>query len=287
MYFYTNKIPNQNDLVVCDMVKETESSIYISLPEYDNIQGIITKSQLPKKRKQYHKTIKHIRSTKTFAGIISDNVEFDDDGNTLLINISYISDKELNEKYMNYYKRYLRLIKVLLFLSKETDSDYYDLLKKLKIIPIQVDEEIIDHYGDFIKNPEKYISNIGIDYDISKYITHPKIADVKFELQLSIGSIDNSKLTKDPVFVLKDIFNIITKSYDVKITVIGCPNYQVIFNKIDVDDVISTIKTIENIIQNYIDENEIKSYVFNINNIPDTLFDKSESIITFPYKIEF
>lgn len=286
MYFYTNTIPIKNSLVVCHIVKESDSSFYVELPEYNNVQGIITKSQLPKKRKQYHKTLKYIRSTKTFTGIITDDIEYDDDGNTLLINISFVSDKELNEKYMNYYKRYQKLIKVLFFIAKETDDDYYNLLKKLKINPIDADDDIVDHYENFIQSPQKYISDIGIEYDMTKYITYPKI-NIKINLLLSIGSIDGSKLTDDPVFVLKNIFDIIVKSLNVKIIVVGCPNYQVLFDNIDIDNITEIMNNINKTIQDYIDENEIKSYVFDMDKPSDIKYDKSEPTITFPYKIEF
>jgi translation initiation factor 2 subunit 1 len=54
---YENEYPNVNDLVMCKITEIFDDGAYVELLEYNNIKGMILKSEITRKRKQNVKQI--------------------------------------------------------------------------------------------------------------------------------------------------------------------------------------------------------------------------------------
>ena len=53
MYYYSTNVPKVGQILIGHLIKEKEGEtcFYVRIPEYNNIEGMIPKSNLPKKRR--------------------------------------------------------------------------------------------------------------------------------------------------------------------------------------------------------------------------------------------
>lgn len=125
MYYYDSKLPSVGQIVLAHIVtqKETEQCLYVRIPEYNDIEGIIPKADLPKKRRTYNRVLAQMRRDKIIPCVVTKKPVLDrkdDHTSAWAIDLS-IKNIELDKReiIISRFNTITRILKALKFLSEE------------------------------------------------------------------------------------------------------------------------------------------------------------------------
>lgn len=128
MYYYDSKLPSVGQIVLAHIVtqKETEHCLYVRIPEYNDIEGIIPKADLPKKRRAYNRVLAQMRRDKIIPCVVTKKPVLDrkdDHTSVWAIDLS-IKNIELDKReiIISRFNTITRILKALKFLSEELDT---------------------------------------------------------------------------------------------------------------------------------------------------------------------
>lgn len=310
MYYYLEKIPKKDSIVI-GIIKhdqETENNLYVELPEFNNIMGIIPKSEFPVKKKTYLKALKNTRAKELLTCKVMYTPKLDDMGAPRLIDLSI---KNVDEKYyqsiINRYRNVEKIIKMIKYISKEFSLDFSDIIKDTKIqenilIPfilseqLNEDEDTINDlkavYEHYLENCDEFVNMMNInDEQKIKIINNLKnliteidtYSDIIFDV-----SIWNSN-NRDPVYFLRDLFTQILNLDNyraIQIRYIGAPSYQLIIssNQRDIKNIDNKYTLIFDEMHKYMMQQNIIGYDIKYD-LSNKKIKNGEISISYPYKI--
>ena len=123
MFYYSSNSPKVGQVVLGYLMndKEEENCIYVRIPEYDNVEGMIPKSNLPKKRRTFKKVLAKMRKEGVIPCVVKSKPRFNVDGTpwTLDLTLRRI-DRNAKQVFIDRVDNIARILKVMKFLSEET-----------------------------------------------------------------------------------------------------------------------------------------------------------------------
>jgi len=300
MYFYEQKIPEQNTIVVADMSvdEKTDSCIYVTLPEYKNLTGIIYRNELPKRFKDQKRAIADMKKVGQIVCVVTNSMT---DTNLIELSIKGI-DTKYHEAICTRYKTVEKILKIMKFISIKFNIDYYDLVQNLQetvIKPlIEIDEtkgidcfEIL--YASCLRDIRSLLKLVPLVDNVLEQVIdtlQPMIRETNATSSLIFDVIvwKGDGGSRTAIDLLQSFFQDIKAKFSdktVDIRYIGAPRYQIDIKSIainDIDDLYSEIKT--SMIE-WMTTNNVTCYdlQFDLTLKHDTPGDVS---ITFPFHIE-
>lgn len=312
MYYYLEKIPKKDSIVI-GIIKhdqETENNLYVELPEFNNIMGIIPKSEFPVKKKAYLKALKNTKAKELLTCKVMHEPKLDDTGTPRLIDLSIKNvDEKYNQSIINRYRNAEKIIKLIKYISKEFNLNFSDIIKDTKIqatilIPFILSEQLNEDddtindlkavYEHYLEYCDEFVNMMNIEDErkvkiinnLKQIITEiDTYSDIIFDL-----SIWNSN-NRDPVYSLRDLFTYILnldihKDKNIQIRYIGAPSYQLIIslNQREIKNIDNKYTSIFNEMHKYIVQQNIVGYDIKYN-LSNKKIKNGEISISYPYKI--
>lgn len=301
MYFYKNRLPVEQTIVVAQIITDSDSDtcIYASLPEYNGHMGIIQKSELPKRVKIQKKTVSDMKHASYIVCTVMNNPVFDKEGMAEMIELSTKGvDTKYHEDVITRFKNIERIIKLIKFISIEFKINYNEMIQKFHnddIIAISVINEDtgVNNYNELYHN---YLINCDTVLNKITDIITDKFSDIHNKLKSLIKETNASTFLdfdiaiwgadRDAVFVLRDLYIYIDKTYkDIEIKYVGAPTYQIIIKSIKFEQIDEYYNNIHNDIINWLKENNVKGYDLKLDCSMKQV-KRGDVSITYPYKID-
>jgi translation initiation factor 2 alpha subunit (eIF-2alpha) len=130
--------------------KEEENCLYVRIPEYDNIEGMIPKSNLPKKRRTFKRVLAKMRKDIIVPCVLKTKPRFNDDGTPWPLDLTLRRiDRDSKQVFIDRFENIGRILKVHKFVSEEVGTDFRNLSAGLW------SEEIIELFADRIIDDKK------------------------------------------------------------------------------------------------------------------------------------
>ena len=223
MRFYNNIYPDVDDIVICRVKKIQNDAIYVSLLEYDNIEGMVQLANASTRRKK--RSICLLKENKQYPLLV---ITVDKEKGYIDLSNKYLAeeDKEsANEKY-NLYLKVNRLFKEFMYkkFGKDySDDQYLEYAEKSiwKLDKKKCYEEIVN----------SYFNGIDLNFDLldeDKEIFNDTVKSHCGEF--NIASRLNFTL-RNPnykgVEIIRDTFDKITNNYKLTVTIDDVPSYHV------------------------------------------------------------
>jgi len=215
--YYSEKVPSQGTIVIGKIYDESERSLFVRLPEYGNICGMIPKSDLPAKKKAFDKMLKSLLKAQSFPCTINQPVQkIGDELKLVDLTIKSIDSTE-QQLIMRRFGNIEKILKMVMYVAKETKSDVnrlmsnqmFDLIKPLNRVDVSKDtvkksyddEEEEDEEDEMITENEN-VEKID-DYEklYSKFLEDPSY----FVQLLGIGSNQDIGTNQDIVQKIKGL----------------------------------------------------------------------------------
>jgi translation initiation factor 2 alpha subunit (eIF-2alpha) len=162
MQHYSSSTPKVGQVVLGYLLneKEEENCLYVRVPEYGNIEGMIPKSNLPKKRRTFKRVLGKMRKEKIVPCVMKTKPRLNDDGTPWPLDLTLRRiDRDMKQMFIDRYENVGRILKVFKYLSEETDAEYMDLAAGIW------QEDIVELFADRIVNEND--SNDSDDSDDS------------------------------------------------------------------------------------------------------------------------
>jgi translation initiation factor 2 alpha subunit (eIF-2alpha) len=311
MFYYEKKIPTIGTIVVANLVvgEDSDSCIYVTLPEYNDIRGIMYTRDLPKRLKQYKKTLQDMKQAGQFvcSVALTPSLNLDD-----TLDLVELSMKGVDPKYHpSIITRQLnieKILKLVKFLSNELKLDFNDLiqpLQKEEIVPLMeitdISEEHIDNFIDkylnYLRSYDLLLNHILVESsdklkasEILKSIIKETDASLTLDFDLFVwkGSVNDDMTYNDPMFIMRNTFNHISSTFsenNIQLRYIGAPSYQINFSRININNIDNILESIKKTIIEYMKSNKVIGYDLKFD-ISKANIKRGEISIMYPYKIE-
>lgn len=307
MFYYTDRFPKKGTIVIAqiDKEKEIKHCVYVVLPEYNNITGIIYQNELPKRYKQQKKAISDMRQSGHIVCVVTSDPNLNADNNAEIVELSIKGvDAKYHSNILARNKNIERLLKILTFVSIKFNLQLEAIARNFrkKIIrplftdTIDIDEnDGVDNYDELYK---KLLCEINTLVNFMAIEDQAVQEDVLNTLKGLIKKTNASTSlpfdlfiwkgnSNDAVYILRNLFShLVTEFKDrtVEIRYIGAPRYQIYIKNIALEEIDKAYSDIENITIKWINENGVDGY--------DLRFDKLQKeivygdvSITFPFQI--
>lgn len=286
VYYYENKYPAVDDVVIAKVINISEYGIEVNLIEYNNISGFINCSEVSRKKKVNFNKLLSIGKDILLHVIQVDKIK-------CLVDLSKrtIGDDDIKQftekhrthlKLYNFFKQlYMKINNILLF--EEINKDYLHefmsqtlfKIQKIfeneylleKIIDKEENKEIIEKI-DFIslstinKNEFKIHLDEYIDKKINKF--KPEIVETIKLLTYSLTGLNDIKYTLDFKTFVEYVD--LEKDFEIKINYITTSCYSIIINQKNHDlqgkiNILDAIKLLKNEIKKRSVEKNIQNQI--------------------------
>lgn len=159
MFYYKEQFPNVDDIVMCEVVRNDDAGVHVTLIEYNNRPGFIPLEEVSSKRvKNIHKLLKdgdqyplHVISVDTQKGYIDLSNKYINNSSETL---------EFMEKFGN-YKRCIGMVRTLCHQLNKTEELQEYLQKTLHLIP----RRDVNQYLSECKYERKLLDDLNLDND--------------------------------------------------------------------------------------------------------------------------
>jgi len=312
MFYYNQEIPTKGTVLIGDLIndEENEYCLYVKLPEYNNIKGIIHKSELPKKFKLYKKSLSDMKQSGTVVCMVSSTPVINNKTNN--IDIVELTITGIDHKFYSGIIKRVRniekIIRLILFLSQKTNIDYHLLMKefyKKMVTPLIWSDDIesindLDgEYDDLLRSRKYLLECLGSsnDTESKSSINGSNLTEINKLLDTIIKETNGSSTmdfditiwkakNKDPINVLREVFDHIKNEFkNIDIRYIGSPRYQILLSNIRSDMIDNTYTNIHQEMNKWFKSNMVIGYdlQFDMNTKKNINGDVS---VVFPYKID-
>lgn len=317
MYYYLSQSHSNSNIPLVGQVlvgqilleKEEETCIYVRIPEYNNIEGIIPKSNLPKKRRIYAKVLAQMKKDKQIPCVVKFEPRVDADGRLWPLDLSILTVDDLTKHtIVGRFENMSRILKLFKFLAEETNTPFScavqglaDLMPELSSDDLMDKDQtalsdLSDLYIKLISDVTYLLSVMRVDDQASDDV--PSIVrsvmascvavkksdcTICFDFRINYGGQSNSA---DPVEILRKTFtHVMYQHPTMSIQYKGAPSYAAIIPDVSIDDLPSKINSIQKCFTDYL-EAEYHDCKF------DLLFDitkaeakKPQYFMTYPREI--
>lgn len=270
--FYKNKVPNINDIVMIQVIEETELNFYVELLEYNNIKGILPFTFLTSRKKLKNMKDKKIVKVGDIIPVCVNNNVIEND--FIYVSEMHVKDKEV-VPFIKKYETYDKINKL--------GRDFYCFFKyyhKLNNINFDTNIESFmektiwklydnnsseqDIYTIIIKNPLEHFTDQIFTEQFKLFLcdnlnkrTTKKDMIAKLSIELYIISSDGVKAIKDILNLnLDEQYN----NYKLSVILNSPPKYSII---LEGESFEKSKEIFENLIIKI--KNKIKKYNGNVN----------------------
>ena len=325
MYYYSShsNIPVVGQVLVGQILleKEEETCIYVRIPEYNNIEGIIPKSNLPKKRRIYAKVLAQMKKDKQIPCVVKFEPRVDADSKLWPLDLSILTaDDLIKHTIVGRFENMSRILKLFKFLAEETNTPFTyavqglaDLMPELSADDLMDKDQTVlsdlsDLYIKLISDVTYLLSVMRFDVRVSDDVPPDTQSDTQSDAPSFVRSVMSSCITvkksdcticfdfrinsggqsnsTDPVKILRDTFtHVMYQHPTMSIQYKGAPSYAAIMPDVSIDDLPSKIDSIQKCFTDYL-EAEYRDCKF------DLLFDitkaeakKPQYFMTYPREI--
>lgn len=290
MHFYTNKAPEKGTIVVANFDRHNELCVYVKLPEFNDIEGVIYNNELPKRAKLQKKTIDNMIFVKQIVCMVTKTPIMQNDGNISMIELSIRGvDEKYHSAIIARQRNIHRIHKLLDFITTKYNNNKHDMIHGLfgesvispliEIIDNNVDN-YVDVYQKFLRDLYPFVSSSIIeckedivkDLDLMLKQKNPTILS-PFDLCVWRGDKDGN----DVIHVITSLFKYVKNLYPgIIIRYDSPPRYHIELN--DVGNNSNANSDITNYIHNIVEQ--MRAWL-NDNGVGgfDISFDKSKQTI--------
>ena len=106
MRFYSNKLPNIDDIVFCKVNKIDKDTIYVNLIEYDNIEGMVQLANASTRKKK--RSVCLLKENKQYPLLV---ISIDEDKGYIDLSNKFLSEDDKNDASEK-YELYLKVLKI-------------------------------------------------------------------------------------------------------------------------------------------------------------------------------
>ena len=119
MLYYSSDMPVVGQIVIGHLIleKEEDQCLYVRVPEYNNIEGIIPKSNLPKKKRAFKRILAQMRKDKTLPCVVKSEPRKDSNNQLWPLDLSLRSiAREKKQVVIDRFNNITRILKIFKFL---------------------------------------------------------------------------------------------------------------------------------------------------------------------------
>jgi translation initiation factor 2 alpha subunit (eIF-2alpha) len=153
MFYYSSNMPIEGQIVIGYLVpdKEEENCLYVRVPEYNNIEGIIPKSNLPKKKRNFKKILAQMKKDKIIPCLVKSEPRKDSNNQLWPLDLTLRNiEREKKQLIIDRFNNITRILRVFKFISEETKISFEELslgLHKQFVTELEVDN-LADNLAD-------------------------------------------------------------------------------------------------------------------------------------------
>lgn len=225
MLYKKTDLPNEGDLVICTVKKILPTSIFATLDEYKDLEGMIHISEISPGR------IRNIRDfVRENKVIVCKVLKIDQQKKQIDLSLRRVNLNSRLKKEEE-YKQEQKSEKILELVAKKLKISLEDLYKKAGYKIIEEYGSLNDCFQDILINNEQALKNLNIDNDITKEL----IIAIKEKIkppEVKVSSILVLKSTKENgIDLIKDSLKkgldlAKEKDYIVHFSYISAPKYK-------------------------------------------------------------
>jgi len=245
VYLYEKKIPNTDELVISNVKEISEYGIIVELPEYNNIKGYVSCSEISSKKKFKISNIMPI-DKQVILIVLSSN----ETNNTVDLSKRLINDTEI-EIFTNNYKIYLKLFGIFRYVYLKINNNN--------------DSDIVNNIENNVENNVKNIVENNVENKDNK--NNKEIFDID-----NIDVDDLYEFMKNTLWLLQKEY-----SNNELIEIVHDKNKHDVFDKLEQSN--QNSKQIKQILTDYVDKkvitksqiikNEFTLYTYEKNGVTD------------------
>jgi translation initiation factor 2 subunit 1 len=225
MFYKKTNLPNEGDLIICTVKKILPTSIFVTLDEYKDLEGMIHISEISPGR------IRNIRDyVRENKVIVCKVLKIDIQRKQIDLSLRRVN---LNAKLKkeDEYKQEQKSEKILELAANKLKISLEDLYQKTGYKIIEEYGSLNDAFQDILKNGEQVLRNLKIDNDIIKELTaiikeKIKLPEIKIHsiLVLKSSAEDGINIIKDTIKKGENFAK--EKDYIVQFNYISAPKYR-------------------------------------------------------------
>lgn len=327
MFFYEDKIPERRTIVIANtkIDDKNDNCMYVTLPEYGNVEGILYRNELPKRLKQQKKAIADMKHAGQIVCIVTSDsntstgypaqrascttscADYLQSANTINTNLIELSIRGVDTKYheliLTRYRNIEKILKIMKFISITFKIPYYDLVNTIQksiITPLkEIDENnSVDNYELLynsclrdITSFLKFVPLVNNNNELREQVItslNPLIRETNASssLMFDVFVWKGDSAGRNAVTILQSLFSDIKTNFkNVDIRYIGAPRYQISLRSVAIESIDNIYSDIKTSMINFMTTNNVTCY--------DLQFDSSQKevvhgnvTITFPSHIE-
>jgi translation initiation factor 2 alpha subunit (eIF-2alpha) len=305
MFFYNQKYPTKNTIVIANMKlgDKNDNCMYVTLPEYNNINGILYRNELPKRLKLQKKAIADMKQAGQIVCVVTNTPIINQSSNIDIVELSVKGvDAKFHDALLSRYRNIEKLLKIVKFISIKFNMPYYELVKNLQksiIFPLNdIDEDNgVDNfevlYSSCLRDIGSLLKFVPLEDDIRMKVIETLTLLIK---ETNASSTLNFNLTvwhgdytgRNDVTILQSVFRYIKEKFMEKTVDIrygGAPKYQIIIRSVAIDNIDTLYSDIKTSMIEWMTDNNITRY--------DLQFDISQKevvhgdvVITYPFQVD-
>src|SRR3989344_9377573 len=245
MFFKKKDLPNPNDFVICTVKKILHHSVFVSLDEYENLEGLVHISEIAPGR------IRNIRDyVKPDKKIVCKVLKINIQTKQVDLSLRRVSINAMKIK-IDEYRQEERAEKLLEIAGKQINLDLDKMYKEAGIKIIEEFGSLQECFNKIVNEKEDILKKAGINEKIAtalnklvkEKIKPPKVV-VKLILELRSYAPNGLEIIKT---LLSNINNFKKKVEEIKVSYVSAPRYQLEITTFD-------IKNSENIAEGIAEE---------------------------------
>ena len=223
MRFYKNIYPEIDDIVICRVKKIQKDAIYVSLLEYDNIEGMVQLANASTRRRK--RSICLLKENKQYPLLV---ITIDEKKGYIDLSNKYLAAEDKNSANERYsiYSKVIRLFKDFMF--KKFGKDYTDEQY------IEYAEKCIwklDKKKCYEQRIESYFNNTDLNLDLEQsdlelFNECIKLHCGEFEISSKLNFTLRNPNYKG-VSIIKNTFNKIMEKYKLSTIIDDVPSYHI------------------------------------------------------------
>lgn len=247
MLFAREGLPEEDDILICTVKKILHNSVFVSLDEYKNIEGMLHISEIAPGR------IRNIRDyVKPNKKIVCKVLRIDPRYKSIDVSLRRVS-LMARKKKLEDYKQELRAEKIISDIAKEKKIPQKDVYQKLAKPIIDKFGSLFNGFNDILNNNEKSLEDTEIKKPLIELIVKTvkektKAPEVQIEALVKLTNYESDGINKIKEILKKALQAANAKNYKLEFSYISAPNYRLRIKAKNYKDAESMLKeTITNI----------------------------------------
>jgi translation initiation factor 2 subunit 1 len=219
MFYKKKGIPEEGEIVLCTVKKILYHSVFATIDEYENIEGMLHISEISPGR------IRNIRDyVKEGKQIVCKILKIDKAKGHIDLSLRRVNNSQRINKIQE-FKKEQRAEKILELIGKSLNKDISKIYKEVGYKLIQEYGSLNAAFESFVLDPDK-IDKLGLTKDLSALFKKTLKEKIKIpEVEIK-EIIELSSEKPDGIEIIKEILSKLQKG-EIKINYIGAPRYKV------------------------------------------------------------